>query len=101
MHSFTCCLFQLTHWVNWQLILLLLLMMIVIVIVMLIITHTQGYGDMPPFGKGPDQGKIQSLGNEYLRKNFPKIDYITECRVVTEVPLADIPAIDSSVEEEL
>ncbi len=35
-----------------------------------------GYGDGPPRGKGPDQGRLQSEGNAYLMKDFPKMDYI-------------------------
>ncbi len=35
-----------------------------------------GYGDGPPEGHGPDQGIVQSMGNAYLEKAFPKLDYI-------------------------
>jgi cyclophilin family peptidyl-prolyl cis-trans isomerase len=42
----------------------------------------KGYGDIPPFGKGPDQQKIHNRGNQYLRENFPKVDYILSCEVV-------------------
>ena len=34
------------------------------------------YGDGPPFGRGADQQEIESKGNEYLKKNFPNLDYI-------------------------
>jgi peptidyl-prolyl cis-trans isomerase A (cyclophilin A) len=44
-----------------------------------------GYGDMPEQGgNGPDPGGIASQGNDYLKKNFPKIDYIKSVTVVTE-----------------
>jgi len=35
-----------------------------------------GYGEGAPSGKGPDQGRIQSEGNAYLIKDFPRMDYI-------------------------
>jgi peptidyl-prolyl cis-trans isomerase A (cyclophilin A) len=35
-----------------------------------------GYGEGAPRGKGPDQGRLQSEGNAYLVKDFPKLDYV-------------------------
>jgi peptidyl-prolyl cis-trans isomerase A (cyclophilin A) len=35
-----------------------------------------GYGDMPPGGKGPDPRGITTLGDAYLKREFPKLDAI-------------------------
>ncbi|GGP26231.1 peptidylprolyl isomerase [Silvimonas amylolytica] len=40
-----------------------------------------GYGDMPPWGKGPDPQKIAAAdGTAYLKQNFPQLDYIKSCK---------------------
>lgn len=39
------------------------------------------YGEGPPSGTGPDQGRIQSEGNAYLEANFPELDYVIEARI--------------------
>jgi cyclophilin family peptidyl-prolyl cis-trans isomerase len=44
----------------------------------------KGYGDIPPIGKGPDQQKIHNRGNAYIKIEFPKIDFITSCKVIEE-----------------
>ncbi|GAB5031309.1 peptidyl-prolyl cis-trans isomerase cyclophilin type [Nannochloropsis oceanica] len=41
-----------------------------------------GYGEISPFNKeGIDQGKIWA-DDEYLRREFPKLDYFTDCMVI-------------------
>jgi len=42
----------------------------------------KGYGDIPPFGDGPDQQAIFSQGNGYVRRNFPHVDFIQHCKIL-------------------
>ncbi|MGO8682396.1 MAG: peptidylprolyl isomerase [Limisphaerales bacterium] len=49
------------------------------------------YGEGAPSGRGPDQGAIQQQGNDYLKKNFPDLDYIKSASIV---PIStNMPAI--------
>jgi peptidyl-prolyl cis-trans isomerase A (cyclophilin A) len=41
-----------------------------------------GYGEGAPTGNGPSQGRLQSDGNVYLKKDFPKLDYIKKATIV-------------------
>jgi peptidyl-prolyl cis-trans isomerase A (cyclophilin A) len=43
-----------------------------------------GYGESRlRGGKGPPQGKVKSKGNDFLKKNFPKMDYIESVEIVS------------------
>jgi peptidyl-prolyl cis-trans isomerase A (cyclophilin A) len=35
-----------------------------------------GYGEGAPIGEGPDQWRMQTEGNDYLQREFPKLDFI-------------------------
>lgn len=51
----------------------------------------QGYGDMPPWGHGPDPQQINQPNgyDTYLKNNFPELDYINSCRIVSEGVVRD------------
>ncbi len=40
------------------------------------------YGEGAPNGSGPNQQNVQLQGNEYLKKSFPKLDYIKSAELV-------------------
>ena len=41
-----------------------------------------GYGEGAPQGKGPDQGRLQAEGREYLTKSFPQLTCITKASII-------------------
>jgi peptidyl-prolyl cis-trans isomerase A (cyclophilin A) len=41
-----------------------------------------GYGEGAPRGSGPSQGRLQAEGNTYLKKDFPKLDYIVKATIL-------------------
>lgn len=43
-----------------------------------------GYGEGAPRGQGPDQGRMQAQGNDYLKQSFPSLDWV---KTATIVPL--------------
>ena len=40
-----------------------------------------GYGEGAPRGQGPDQEQLQTQGNAYLGKSFPKMDYVKKATI--------------------
>ena len=49
----------------------------------------KGYGEGAPSGQGPDQGRVQSEGNAYLDRDFPRLDRILKTRIVEPGGRAD------------
>ncbi|MEE8111546.1 MAG: peptidylprolyl isomerase [Acidobacteriota bacterium] len=41
-----------------------------------------GYGEGAPSGKGPSQELLQGKGNEYLKSDFPKLDYVKKATIL-------------------
>ena len=45
----------------------------------------KAYGDMPPWGAGPDPQKIYPEGGyDYLAREFPELDYLEKCEIMHE-----------------
>jgi cyclophilin family peptidyl-prolyl cis-trans isomerase len=45
-----------------------------------VVKFTTKYGEMPPFGKGPEVMSIETPGGaEYLKTKFPELDYFLSC----------------------
>ena len=40
------------------------------------------YGEGAPGGRGPDQSLVQKDGNDYLKRDFPNLDYIKSASIV-------------------
>jgi peptidyl-prolyl cis-trans isomerase A (cyclophilin A) len=41
-----------------------------------------GYGEGAPQGKGPNQGRLQTEGSDYLTQNFPQLDCIQKATII-------------------
>jgi peptidyl-prolyl cis-trans isomerase A (cyclophilin A) len=41
----------------------------------------RSYGDAPPRGRGPDQGRIEAEGEAYLAREFPRLERVLRARV--------------------
>lgn len=57
----------------------------------------KGYGEGAPRGRGPDQMRLVDQGNAYLKKEFPKLDYIKKATIIAEEP-AKVDAKPESTE---
>jgi len=44
----------------------------------------KGYGEGAPSGQGPEQGRVQSEGNRYLKRSFPNLSYIVSARKIAK-----------------
>jgi peptidyl-prolyl cis-trans isomerase A (cyclophilin A) len=43
-----------------------------------------GYGEGSPSGNGPAQARVKNEGNAYLRRFYPKLDYVQRAAIVAE-----------------
>ena len=51
-----------------------------------VLSRIHSYGDMPPWGEGPASDLIyEEEGYQYLKDEFPELDYIDRCYIVREV----------------
>jgi peptidyl-prolyl cis-trans isomerase A (cyclophilin A) len=54
------------------------------------------YGEGPPRGNGPDQGRITNEGKAYLDKDFPLLDSIKSAAILTAAPAPRAAAPEST-----
>lgn len=59
----------------------------------------KGYGDIPPFGNGPDQQMIYTQGNAYIRSKFPRVDFINFCTLLDSGPIEAVEEKPSHVQD--
>jgi len=45
-----------------------------------------GYGEGPPYGRGPNQAIGIAKGNAYFKQSFPKLDYIKSATLLQDEP---------------
>ena len=49
-----------------------------------VVQEWYSYGDMPPWGKGPDPPLMKAKdGYEYLKRDFPDLSYINKCEIIS------------------
>jgi len=49
-----------------------------------VVDKWEAYGDIPPWGEGPDPQKIYlEDGYDYLKQDFPSMSYLNNCKIVT------------------
>jgi peptidyl-prolyl cis-trans isomerase A (cyclophilin A) len=46
------------------------------------VRNLYSYGDMPPWGEGPQQGPIRNQGAKYIEEGFPLLDKFNKCNVL-------------------
>lgn len=60
----------------------------------------KGYGDIPPYGTGPDQQIIQTPeGAQYLKENYPELDYLVQCSIDGDLSGHLLRGVGDSAEE--
>jgi len=52
-----------------------------------------GYGEGAPSGKGPDQGRANNLGEEYLADKFEKLTIIQSLRIIPKMKIEHQPIV--------
>merc|ERR1719457_122705 len=60
-----------------------------------------GYGEGAPSGKGPDQGRANQLGEEYLADKFEKLTIIQSVRIIPKMKIESEPIVSEADMEEM